>query len=109
MSEENKQIDEIKKIFESTGINTVYGKQKEKIEPPYICFYFLENVVFYADGVPYYKRLKIAADLYTRFKSPEIEKKLEDKIGKFTWTKEENFLEDENVYKISYEMEVQDE
>ncbi len=98
---------EIKSILESSGLPVTYYAWPEKEAPPlpYIC-YRVSYKNMAADGKVYHQVKHIVAELYTRNKDELCEKKMEDVIKDYFWTKDEDYIESEKCFMITYEVEV---
>jgi hypothetical protein len=87
-----------------------YRTFKERSAPalPFICFYVDETDNFKADDKAYLKRTTFLIELYTAIKSPATEELIEaalDNAG-IPWDYTESFIDSENCYQITYEVEV---
>ena len=47
-----------------------------------------------------------SVELYTQFKSPDVEKKLESVLSSYHWKKSETYIDTERCYMITYDIEV---
>lgn len=77
-------------------------------EPPFVVFLYPESRNFAADGIAYYKKKKLHIELYTDYKSVELEERIEtvlERHGIF-YGKSEVWIESERLYEVLYEMEV---
>lgn len=77
-------------------------------EPPFLVFLYPESRNFAADGIAYYKKKKLHIELYTDYKSVELEERMEtvlERHGIF-YGKSEVWIESERLYEVLYEMEV---
>lgn len=77
-------------------------------EPPFLVFLYPESRNFAADGIAYYKKRKLHLELYTDYKSVELEERMEtvlERHGIF-YGKSEVWIESERLYEVLYEMEV---
>ncbi len=77
-------------------------------EPPFLVFLYPESRNFAADGIAYYKKWKLHLELYTDYKSVELEERMEtvlERHGIF-YGKSEVWIESERLYEVLYEMEV---
>lgn len=94
--------------MESTGIPVVYRAWPRGKAPPlpYICYLEDYSNNFSADGRVYYPIRHLKAELYTKLKNPEAEGKVEKALSSIFWEKSETYIESEQCYQITYEMEV---
>lgn len=77
-------------------------------EPPFLVFLYPESRNFAADGIAYYKKSKLHIELYTEYKSVEMEEQIEavlERHGIF-YARSEVWIESERLYEVLYEMEV---
>ena len=61
---------------------------------------------FYADGRVYFVFGHLQVELYSEYKDPSLESKVEAALSGFAWTKDEEFLNEEKCYLVTYELEV---
>lgn len=104
----NKLLEIIKRI----GLPNAYHHfaEGESPEPPFLIYLLPASDNFSADGKVYFKANEVHIEIYTDYKSPNIEKKVEavlDEHGIF-YNKSEVFIESEKLYEVLYifEMEV---
>lgn len=97
----------IKERLTETGLPIAYRSfpEKEAPELPYLCYYVNGDNVFYADGEAYWGTFRIKVELYIKQKDCKKEETVEKALSSFLWTKSEEYLEDEDCYQITYEME----
>lgn len=82
----------------------------ESPSPPFLVFLTPASSNFAADGKAYFKVNEVHIELYTDYKNPSVEEKVEavlDRHGIF-YNKTETFIESEKLYETLYifEMEV---
>ena len=82
----------------------------ESPSPPFLLFLTPVSSNFAADGKAYFKANEVHIELYTDYKNPSVEEKVEavlDRHGIF-YNKTETFIESEKLYETLYifEMEV---
>ena len=82
----------------------------ESPNPPFLLFLTPASSNFSADGKVYFKVNEVHIELYTDYKNPSVEEKVEavlDRHGIF-YNKTETFIESEKLYETLYifEMEV---
>jgi len=82
----------------------------ESPSPPFLLFLTPASSNFAADGKAYFKVNEVHIELYTDYKNPSVEEKVEavlDRHGIF-YNKTETFIESEKLYETLYifEMEV---
>ncbi len=103
--------DEIMGMLEEANLPIAYDHfaEGESPDPPFICFLFPSSDNFSADGRVYLKINRVHVELYTDFKDPELEQKLEsvlDQHGIF-YEKTEAWIESEKLYEVLYEFETE--
>lgn len=101
-------LKEFRTLLEQTGIPVAYGHFEEPDAPdlPILVYTEAYSNNFSADGVVYHKTRHMQVDLYTKKKDMESEDRVESALSLFFWEKEEEYLDDERCYRITYEMEV---
>lgn len=82
--------------------------EDEKQSPPFAVYYRqgCENV--YADDKPYIKNQNFVLELYTDYRMPELEQRVETLFddNEIAYTTEEVYLDDEKMYEIIYEFTI---
>lgn len=75
---------------------------------PYICYLATQTNNFKADNKVYKVIQGIDVELYTATKDESVEATLESTLNanSIVWQKYEDYIDDENVYMITYELEV---
>ncbi|WP_368280338.1 hypothetical protein [Enterocloster citroniae] len=97
-------------MVEEIGLPFAYDHfaEGQSPEPPFLVFIFPESRNFAADGIAYYKKNKLHLELYTEYKSVELEGQIEavlERHGIF-YGKSEAWIESERLYEVLYGMEV---
>lgn len=94
--------------LQTTGLPVTYREWPEgKAEPlPFICYLCTDDNPLFADGTTYYSSSNVRVELYTAYKDPETEKKVESALRGFHWKKSESYISTERCYMILYEIEV---
>lgn len=104
------RMQEITAMLASTGYPVTYlaWPEKEVPELPYICYYYPSMTPETADNTHYAQFYSLNVELYTKNKNFEVESAVEAKLlnAGMVFTKEEDFLSDENMYETLYMMEV---
>lgn len=101
-------LDDIKAILKTTGLPVVYNAWPENAAPPlpYLCYLSPGTDNFAADGKTYHVINQINIELYTKFKDPELEGKVEEALSSVFWDKTETWIESERCFQVLYEIEV---
>lgn len=97
-------------MLESTGFPVVYlaWREGEVPELPYICYYYPSMSPETADDTHHAEIYTLNVELYTKNKNFEVESTVETALlnAGMVFTKDEDFLSDENMYEVLYIMEV---
>ena len=107
MTQEEK-LKKLKAQCENAGFKYAYGLFKEPIEPPHLIATSTATENFMADNVVYHKDIHIQLDYTYIEKNLDEQEKIEDEIlGDIAWNKtEETYLQDEEVWQVSYFFEI---
>ena len=101
---------EISEMIDSMGFEYNYYQypEGEAPEPPYILFYYPSRNDFVADGINYSKITQLNIEFYSAEKDFDGEETIETVLEEYglTYTKEEQYIEQEKMYEILYIMEV---
>ena len=93
-----------------TGYPVVYFSWPESKAPPlpYICYYYPDMTPETADNTHYAQAYRLNVELYTKYKQFDVEANVEQTLldAGFIFEKEEDYLNDENMYEELYMMEV---
>ncbi|MCR2022325.1 hypothetical protein NSB04_21820 [Blautia pseudococcoides] len=97
-------------MVEEMGLPSAYDHfaEGQSPDPPFLVFLFPESRNFAADGVAYFKKNRLHLELYTEYKSAELEERVEavlERHGIF-YGKSEVWIESERLYEVLYGMEV---
>ncbi|MBD8925216.1 MAG: hypothetical protein EGR89_04285 [[Eubacterium] rectale] len=98
---------EIKNVIDTTGLPVTYYAWPKNEAPalPYICYRVRDRNTA-ADGKVYFQVKHIVIELYTKNKDEESEQKIEEALIDYVWTKDEDYIESERCFLITYELEV---
>lgn len=101
-------LEALKTLLSTTNIPVSYSSVPldQDSARPYICFSQEQNRNFSADGVAYYVRKAISVRLYTDTRDEVSEGKVETALKDLYWTKSIEYLDDQKIYEITYEIEV---
>lgn len=107
MTQEEK-LEKLKTRCENAGFKYAYGLFKEPIEPPHLIATSTATENFMADNVVYHKNIPIQLDYTYIEKNLDEQEKIENEIlGDIAWDKtEETYLQDEDVWQVSYFFEL---
>lgn len=97
--------DNLKTVFPTAYLDF---PEEEKPEPPYICYYDTGTDNFVADNKVYHIVLAVNVELFTKQKDEAAEAAVEAVLDALDlpWEKAPEFLEDENIFLVTYTMEV---
>ncbi|MBS4899902.1 MAG: hypothetical protein KHZ87_03960 [Clostridiales bacterium] len=106
-------MDRLLEIIKNIGLPNAYHHfaEGESPEPPFLIYILPASDNFSADGRVYFKANEVHIEIYTDYKSPNIEKKVEavlDEHGIF-YNKSEVFIESEKLYEVLYIFEMEEE
>lgn len=101
----------VTKILEELGLPFAYDHfaEGESPETPFICYLSPGSDNFAADGKVYYKINEFHIELYTDYKDPELEERLEDILdgASIFYEKSETWIESEKLYEVLYTFEME--
>ena len=95
-----------------SGINIPYAyyqfEEGTAIEPPFICFYFVENNDFTADNTNYQKIERLVVELYTDQKDFTLEQTVETTLNNngIVFRRFETPIPSEHMNMVSFEADV---
>lgn len=101
-------LEALKTLLSGTGIQVSYSSVPldQDSARPYICFSQNGNNNFSADGVAYFTQKAVSVRLYTDTRDEVSEGKVETALKDLYWTKSIEYLDDQKIYEITYEIEV---
>lgn len=106
-------MDRLLEIIKDIELPNAYHHfaEGESPEPPFLIYLLPASDNFSADGRVYFKANEVHIEIYTDYKSPDIEKKVEavlDEHGIF-YNKTEVYIESEKLYVVLYIFEMEEE
>lgn len=106
-------MDRLLEVIKHIGLPNAYHHfaEGESPEPPFLIYLLTASDNFSADGRVYFKANEVHIEIYTDYKSPNIEKKVEavlDEHGIF-YNKSEVFIESEKLFEVLYIFEMEEE
>lgn len=101
-------LEALKTLLSGTGIPVSYSSVPldQDSARPYICYSEYNRNNFAADGIVFYSQKVISVKLYTETRDETTEAKVETALKDVFWTKAVDFLDDQKIYEITYEIEV---
>ena len=98
--------EELARRLAGTGLPVAYRAFRTRQDPPYLCYVYVYDTQFFADDAMYYSTGHYQVELYTAAKDPAAEAGVEAALEGLCREKSEEYLQDEKVYQILYEIEV---
>lgn len=98
----------IKETLEAvTSIPVAYHHYENAHAFPYIVYEVTDHDSYFADGKVYYEVVIVQVDLYTKTKSPQLERKVKDALSALdlAWTSQETAVQEENCVAVSFYFE----
>lgn len=101
-------LKEISTLIASFGFSCRYSHFTKTPNPPYVVYYYPAENDVYGDNVNYANRRQLFVELYTKQKDFVSETTIETKLkaAGLSWYKQTDFLNDEQLFQTTYEMEV---
>lgn len=99
-----KAYEKIKSMLTASGIPFRYRAFTEDTVPPmpFLIYQFTYSENFGADGEVYALLSHFEVVLFTKLKDLKAEEQLEAALSSVYWEKEEEYLENEDCYQITY-------
>lgn len=101
---------EIASLIDSMGFPAAYYQfpARTGIAPPFICFYYPNNMDMKADDSNYQKIEHLIIELYTDKKDFEAEAAVEAVLAQneMVWRRTETGIDSERMYEVVYELDV---
>ena len=101
---------DVKTMLDGIGIPNAYYQFNKKTaqQPPFICFYYLNNNDFIADDQNYQKIEHLIVELYTDNKDFVLEHDVETVLTAhgLVYSRQETPLDDEQMFMVIYETDV---
>lgn len=101
-------LEDVQNLLDVTGLPVAYRAFPEGHVPPlpFICYLTPGTNNFAADNCTYHVINSVNVELYTEYKDPITEAKVEDALASFFWEKNIEYIDSERCYQITYEIEV---
>lgn len=105
---QKEKLEELKTKCENTGFKYAYGKFEDPTPPPHLVAITVDTDNFMADNKVYYGPIPIQLDYTYIVKDLDAQEKIEKEIlGDIAWNKTvETYLQDEDVWQVSYFFEL---
>lgn len=98
-------VDALTDFKTETGVPVSYRFFREAQAPPFVCYYETSSDNFAADNRVFHRQTEKVVELYTDLKDPALEAAMEEALDDYIWTKEETYVDAEQMYLITYELE----
>lgn len=79
----------------------------DAVKMPFITYQFLYSDNMAADGEVYVPISRVQINLFTAQKDLKIEQQVESVLKGHFWTKEEEYIDSQDCYQITYEIELE--
>lgn len=92
-----------------TGYPVAYREFKSAQEPPFICYYFVDDDDLKADNKNYHPIGNYNIEFYTdKIKDTTGEAAIEAELEtlELVWTKSETYIESEDMYEVLYQVQL---
>ena len=99
---------EVAQMVASIGLPYRYSHFSETPQPPYLVFYYPAENDPHADNSNYINKRQLFIELFTKTKDHASEASVESVLRQhgLSWYKQTDFLNDEQLYQTTYELEV---
>ena len=99
---------EIATMVASFNLPWRYSHFSQTPAPPYVVYYFPAENDVHADDSNYVNKRQLFIELFTNTKDPATEATVEAALKQkgLSWYKQTDFLNDEQLFQTTYEMEV---
>lgn len=98
---------EFVELFEDIGMPIAFDHFKTPQTLPYLVYIVATNDQMAADNKTFHSRPVLQLELYTEQKDMDKEAAVEAIIDDFFYTKEEEYLDDEQMYMVAYRFVLQ--
>lgn len=99
-------MEKIKRILNKIGLPWAYHHFAENNpqKPPFVIYLYSRSRNYSADGKVYHKKNEVQLELYTDYKNPKLEEKIEEILDKedIFYNKTEVYIESEKLYEVLY-------
>ena len=104
-------IEYIVEMLQEMNIPFAYDHfaEGESPAPPFICYLIPSSDNFAADGRVYFKLNEVRIEMYTDFKDPSLESRVEDVLDRHEifYNKSETWIQSEKLYEVMYSFEME--
>ena len=102
--------EDVMQMLAETEIPFAYDHfaEGESPDPPFICYLIPGRDNFAADGKVYFKMNEVRIEVYTDFKDPSLESRVEDVLDRHEifYNKSETWIQSEKLYEVMYAFEM---
>ena len=103
-------MEELVQIIQEMKIPFAYDHfaEGESPDPPFICYLIPGRDNFAADGKVYFKMNEVRIEVYTDFKDPSLESRVEDVLDRHEifYNKSETWIQSKKLYEVMYAFEM---
>lgn len=101
-------MDELLEALKTLDLPLAYNHfaEGEVPELPWICYWTPRSNNMFADDRVYLRVDRVFVELYTARKDLETEARMETALAGYTWDKSESYIDTEDMYQTTYEIEV---
>lgn len=105
-----KGVEKLNSMLEASGLPFRYRAFSDETVPDdcYCVYQFLYSENMAADGNVYKIISKFQIDMFTKTKNIEAEEQLEAALSSVYWEKEEEYIDDQACYRITYLISLED-
>lgn len=102
------QVDVITLFNSLDDLPSFYDHAPNGTRVPFLILHVTQPENFTADDCVYCENWHFRVDLYCKEKNPSLEKQVKDllKNNHIPWTRDEQYISDQNVYEIEFEFDV---
>ena len=104
-------MEELVQIIQEMKIPFAYDHfaEGESPNPPFICYLILGSDNFAADGRVYFRLNEVRIEMYTDFKDPSLESRVEEVLDRHEifYNKSETWIQSEKLYEVMYSFEME--
>lgn len=104
------KAEDVAAMMEETALPYAYYQFPEGTgqEPPFLCYYYTDDVDLQADDRNYVKIRRIVIELYTDEKDFVLEQRVEDTLDahELAYAKQETHLPSERMYMVIYQTSI---
>ena len=93
-------------MLKTVGLPVAYHHFSKPTKPPFIHYFTASAQSIGADYKNFGERMRVSIDLCTEKRDMELEKRVEQVIDGYSYEKYQLYLDDENIYQTTYEIDI---